>query len=416
MKGVQTLGCVSELFHLILRIWIAAGVLPGRARQRRLHLPKMSKLKQDVFDKAHEKAVAATTRKRPRQCSYNDLDTIRITSMPTVLQLLQMYKQVHNLFVKHSAALIPRNVSFAKPDGGIPTTFKADFLDGVPVALPFDEQNLSFFILEVITDDNAVFQFPMRLDSLYCCGFRCLDLCDNPLEKLWYSFGKVSLLPKRLFKNRKKSGLSLAYNNFRKIQIFAGVIAKFCDHFRGFRPVDSADDDLVGQQLKDTLFFIFSEACRFWFAMCVTVKGFQSETAAPVRLTDLMGDLIQDYGDTSRLGGYLWLAFLEKTMELAATCLHDPGRFPDLLLAFATEAKNFVKYTEADPEFDNQPLIKFKRSSDDLCLGALDGESLFIVKYSCVLIRKALMRDAAYARIFPVMEPISGEDVDCYDD
>lgn len=376
----------------------------------------MSKLKQDAFDKAHAKAVAATTSKSPPQGSYNDLDTIKITSKPTVLQLLQMYKEIHNLFVKHSAALVPRNVSFAEPFGGIPSTFKDDFLDGVPIALPYDEQNLNFFILEVVTDDDAVFQFPMRLDSMYCCGFRCLERSDDPLEKLWYSFGKLSILPKRLFKNREKSGLSLAYNNFRKIQIFDGVIAKFCHHFREFSRVNSDDDDPVGQQLKDTMYFIFSEGSRFWFAMCVTFQGIQSKMTAPVRLTVLMGELIQDYGDTSRLGVYLWLAFLERKMALAASCLHDPNRFPDLQLAFATEAKDFFKYTVADPDFNNQPLIKFKRSNNDWCVGALVGQSLFIVKYSCVLVRKALMRDADYARIFPVMAAISVEDVNCYDD
>ncbi|XP_044968977.1 inactive TPR repeat-containing thioredoxin TTL3-like [Hordeum vulgare subsp. vulgare] len=165
----------------------------------------MSKLKQDVFDKAHEMALAATTRKRPTQRSYNDLDKVKITSRPTALQLLHMYKDIHNLFVKYSAALVPRNVCFAQPVGGIPSTFKEELLDGVPVAIPYDKQNLCFFIIEVVIDKDVVFQFPMRFDSMYCCGFRVLELGDDPLEKIWYSFGKVQILPNRLFKNRKKS-------------------------------------------------------------------------------------------------------------------------------------------------------------------------------------------------------------------
>uniref|UniRef100_A0A8I6XMM4 Uncharacterized protein n=1 Tax=Hordeum vulgare subsp. vulgare TaxID=112509 RepID=A0A8I6XMM4_HORVV len=300
----------------------------------------MSKLKQDVFDKAHEMALAATTRKRPTQRSYNDLDKVKITSRPTALQLLHMYKDIHNLFVKHSAALVPRNVCFAQPVGGIPSTFKEELLDGVPVAIPYDKQNLCFFIIEVVIDKDVVFQFPMRFDSMYCCGFRVLELGDDPLEKIWYSFGKVLILPNRLFKNRKKSGLSLAYNNFCKIQIFGGLIAKFCHHFRAFQPLKDDDDNSMAQQFKDSIFFVFSEGSRFWFAMCLSLEGVQCKTVYCVRLTDLMADLIQDYGDTSRLCVYLWLPFLEREMDLAATSLHDKSRFLIYSWLFAKRWKN----------------------------------------------------------------------------
>lgn len=367
----------------------------------------MSKLKQDVFDKAHAKAVASIARKRPPpQRSFKDLEIIRITSTPTAVHLLRMHKDIHNLFVRYNAALVPEKVCFPNPSGGIPATLKSEILDGVPIAIPYDKQTLYFFIIEVMVDADEVFQFPMRLDSMYCCGFRCIKRTEDPLKKVWYSFGKVSILPLRLFNNREKSGLSLAYNSFEKIQIYKGVIAKFCNHFRHFRP---CRNDPVAQVLKDTVYFIFSEASRFWFAMGLSFKGIQNEQKYAVRLTELMGDLIQSYGNSSRLGVYLWLAFLERNMALSAKCLlHDPTRFPDLLLAFGEEAKTFFKFEQ---------LLNFKGPNNDLSLEALVGESLFIVKYSCVLVRKALMRKAGYNRIFPVMTPISpDDDVNCYDD
>lgn len=368
----------------------------------------MSKLKQGLFDKVHKSTVESTRRKRPSQRSFHDLDTIKVSFKPSALELLGMYKEIHNLVVKHSAALVPLKVSFAQPAGGIPSTFKDNLADGVPIALQYDAQNLYFFILEFVMDDDAVIQFPMRLDSMYCCGFRYLKRSEDPLEKMWYSFGKVFILPTRLFKNREKSGLSLAYNDFDKIRIFNGVIAKMCYHFREFRPYKNRQDP-VAQILKDTLYFMVSEGSRFMFAMALSFRGIQSKSENPVRLVGLMSDLIQSYGDSSRLGVYLWLAFLEKEMDLAGKCLHDPSRFPDLLLAFNGEAEKFFKYF---------PLIKFKRFDADVnySLEAFVGQSLYIIKYSCVLVRQAVMRQAGYDRIFPVMIPLSADDVNCYDD
>lgn len=123
--------------------------------------------------------------------------------------------------------------------------------------------------------------------------------------------------------------------------------------------------------------------------MARTFEGVESYTLNPVRLDDLMADLIQDWGDGSSKGLLLWLAFLEKNMGLFS---HRSGSFPDLFEVFKKEAEKIFQY---------EPHLKFKNAVDEWCLSALVGQSLFILKHDSVLGHKCLMRSADYSEVFP---------------
>lgn len=349
----------------------------------------MSKVTQEFFDLAHNKAVLECTRKKPTQDGYNDLKKLRITSRPSPKDLLLLYGEIHNLLVEYNSALVPRKCHIAQPHGGYPSKYLKGVCDGVPITLPTDEKDLIFFIIEVLKDET-VYQYPIRLDNLYLCGFRVLEPRDDILKKLWYSFGNVSILPKKFFLNSAPSGLPLAYFHIPSIQIHDGVLDKACNHFRNFRPVKKPEHDRLGCLLKDTIFFMLCEASRFFFGMKLTFKGVQNKMKNPAFLTHLMLDLIQDWGDVSRLGIHFWLALLEFEYGLADAHSHDPT-FVDMFASFKVEANKYLKY---------KPLLKFKGPSDNWCLEALVGKSLYILSHDSEKCRMALMRHHGYKKPF----------------
>lgn len=135
----------------------------------------------------------------------------------------------------------------------------------------------------------------------------------------------------------------------------------------------------AGYIFKDTLFVTVCEGSRYKFAQKLTHAGIRA--LRPVKVTDLMVQLIKDWGNLSLALLMLWLAQEEARLSLGRAA---PDR---------AEAKlsKFAKY---------RSLITLRDPDGTYRLDLLAGRSLFALLHSDEM-RKVHMRNLNFARAIP---------------